>query len=213
MEVDPAETLLFHITAFANIPSIVSAKGLHCLASMAKKGTKHSSIAFESVQARRARTRVTCGPGGCLHDYVPFYFAPRSPMLYAIHKGQVSCENGQDGLACIVSSAGIVETAGLQYAFTDGHGIMAPLTNFYDDLSDLGKIDWDVMRAHYWRDTADDPDRKRRRQAEFLIHDFFPIKCVVGIAVNKVSTVAKVRNLLGGLSESIQVKAKSDYFY
>jgi len=134
-------------------------------------------------------------------------------MLYAIHKGLVSCENGQDGLACIVSSAGIVDEAGLNYAFTDGHGIMAPLTNFYEDLSDLDKIDWDVMKAHYWRDTADDPDRKRRRQAEFLIHEFFPMECVIGIAVNKVSTVAKVRNLLGQLAESIQVKAKSGYFY
>jgi hypothetical protein len=128
-------TLIYNITAFANLPSIAAAHGLHSINGMSRNGTAHSSIAYESVQGKRARTRVACGPGGCLHDYVPFYFAPRSPMLYAIHKGLVQCANGQKGLACIVTSAEKIEAAGVPFAFTDGHGIMAPLTNFYDDLA------------------------------------------------------------------------------
>ena len=47
-------------------------------------------------------------------------------------------------------------------------------TDFFDDLKDLDKIDWDLMQSRYWNDTNDDPDRKRRRQAEFLVHEFFP---------------------------------------
>ncbi len=27
---------------------------------------------------------VRCGAGGCVADYVPIYFAPRSPMMFRI---------------------------------------------------------------------------------------------------------------------------------
>lgn len=179
---------------------------------MARDDIEHVSIAYESVQGKRARTNVPCGPGGCLHDYVPFYFAPRSPMLYAIHKGLVECPDGQNGLACIVSTTELILAASLGYAFTDGHGIMA-LTNFYDDLSHLDRIDWAVMRSRYWNDTADHPDRKRRRQAEFLVHKFVPWKCVLGIGVNKTAAVATVRNLLGEFGESADIRVKPDFFF
>lgn len=43
-------------------------------------------IAHNTIQDRRAQTYVPCLPGGNPHDYVPFYFAPCSPMLYAAHK-------------------------------------------------------------------------------------------------------------------------------
>lgn len=38
------------------------------------------------------------------------------------------------------------------------------------DLSDLDKIDWDVMGSDYWNDTNEDMNRKARRQAEFLVY-------------------------------------------
>ena len=206
-------TPIYHITAFGNLPSIAANGGLHSLSAMKTNGMDYTSIAFASVQDKRSRTKVPCGPGGHLHDYVPFYFAPRSPMLYVIHKGTVACSNGQDGIACIVSTVRRVSEAELGFTFTDGHGIMAPLTNFYDDLAHLDKIDWALMKSRYWNDTASDPDRKRRRQAEFLVHGFFPWECVAGIAVNKTSEIVKVRGLLGELGELTDIRAKSDYFY
>jgi hypothetical protein len=49
---------------------------------------------------------------------------------------------------------------------------MTGLTDFYDDLNDLKEVDWNVMTLRIWKDTNDDPDRKRRRQAEFLVYHF-----------------------------------------
>jgi hypothetical protein len=205
-------TLIYHFTALANLPSIARSGGLHSLNGMARDGIRHDSIAYESVQAKRAGTRVPCGPGGCLHDYVPFFFAPRSPMLYAIHKGRVPCPNGQDGLACIVSTAENIADEGIGFAFTDGHGIMA-LTNFYDDLRNLNRIDWKVMGGRYWQDTPAAPDRSRRRQAEFLVYNFVPWRCVLGIGVRRAATIDTVRASLGALGATTQVKVKSDYFF
>lgn len=95
-------------------------------------------------------------------------------MLYAIHKGNVQTyTEGQKPILHLVSSAEVVQEAGLAFTFTDGHAEM-DISTFFTDLNDLEKIDWDIMQSRYWYDTLKDGDRKRRRQAEFLVHSFFP---------------------------------------
>ena len=45
------------------------------------------SIGNPDLIAKRAGRVVAIPPGGSLSDYVPFYFTPRSPMLYNIVTG------------------------------------------------------------------------------------------------------------------------------
>lgn len=71
-------------------------------------------------------------------------------------------------------------------------------TDFFDDLENLPKVDWNLMEAKYWHDTNDDPDRKRRRQAEFLVHEFFPWELVSYIGVYDGSSAKTVREIVGG---------------
>jgi hypothetical protein len=67
--------------------------------------------------------------------------------------------------------------------FTNGHAEMA-FSDFCADLQRLDEfIDWSVMRSAYWNDTIDQPDRKRRRQAEFLVQEFFPWTAIERIGV------------------------------
>ena len=81
----PQPTPVFHITHWENLPSILQAGGLAAKNLLARGGITCRSIAFPSVQDRRSRTTVPCGPGGTLHDYVPFFFAARSaPFAYAL---------------------------------------------------------------------------------------------------------------------------------
>lgn len=40
-----------------------------------------------------------------------------------------------------------------------------------------------VLKAKYWHDTEEDPDRKRRRQAEFLVYQSLEIDLLLGIGV------------------------------
>jgi ssDNA thymidine ADP-ribosyltransferase, DarT len=55
----------------------------------------------------------------------------------------------------------------LRSVFSDGN-CAAAITQVYADLNRRDSvIDWRLMRATMWNNTADDPDRKRRRQAEF----------------------------------------------
>lgn len=51
------------------------------------------------------------------------------------------------------------------------------------------------MEFRLWFDTEDDPDRKRRRQAEFLVHKHVPLDSFLEFAVkdNKMKqTVAEI---------------------
>ena len=66
-------------------------------------------------------------------DYVPFYFAPRSPMVFKLAKGGVpTYTDGQDPLIYLMSTVEAVVQAGLRYLFSDeprrrGHpGIRRP---------------------------------------------------------------------------------------
>lgn len=204
----PVPTLIYHITAIENLPKIVEDGGLHCKSGLVT--TAYKDIAHANIQGRRSSTAVPCGKKGSLHDYVPFYFAPRSPMLYVISTGS-NYTNGQDGIVYLISTAQAVRKAGLDFVFTDGHGTMK-LTQFFTSLSHLDKIDWQVMAARYWRDTQEDGDRCRRRQAEFLVHDFFPLSFVQKLAVLRPKQVAKVRTIVGTECPS-EIVAAPEYYY
>ena len=151
--------------------------------------------------------------GGTLHDYVPFYFAPRSPMLFKISKqSEPQHQEGQAPIIHLVSTIEQVQQADGRFAFTDGHGIME-LTNFYDDLTQLERVDWQIMNAPYWRDTVEDNDRKRRRQAEFLVHDFFPWRWVQEIGVKNVTLKSQVEASLSDNVHRPLVKVMSGWYY
>jgi ssDNA thymidine ADP-ribosyltransferase, DarT len=95
----PDPTLVFHITAIDNLKSTADKGAIVSKNCIAEAGLTASDIAYEEVQGLRAAKLIQegrkgnlsnqVGSGGTLHDYVPFYFAPRSPMLFAINNGNV----------------------------------------------------------------------------------------------------------------------------
>lgn len=53
-------------------------------------GRVYRTIHNVGVQTKRQATAIPCGPGGTIHDYVPFYFGYLSPMLLNLKTGRVS---------------------------------------------------------------------------------------------------------------------------
>jgi ssDNA thymidine ADP-ribosyltransferase, DarT len=128
---------------------------------------------------KRQHATIRVPPGGVVADYVPFYFGPKSPMLYAIKQGKVEGYQGQREIIYLLAHAEEVETAKLPFAFTDGHAIIS-YVNHYNQLADLSKLDWNAIRAQYWNNLV---DGRCRRQAEFLIKDRFPMDLLREIGV------------------------------
>jgi hypothetical protein len=54
-----------------------------------------------------------------------------------------------------------------------------------------------VMESTVWHNTPEDPDRKRRRQAEFLVYRFLPLEAVETIAVYDLDMRRQVQSYLG----------------
>ena len=197
-------TPIYHITHVRNLAGIIAERGLHC--DRNAQARKSVNIGHQHIKDRRLNRVVPIPPGHTVGDYVPFYFAPRSPMLYAISRGAVAgYQEGQAPVIYLCSSAEAVNQAGLQFVFTEGHAEMA-YTDFFNDLNDLDKVDWALMRARYWHDTNDDPDRKRRRQAEFLIYNFFPWELVSYIGVYDRATAEGVGAIIKGGSPELGVE-------
>jgi hypothetical protein len=208
-------TPIFHITNVANLPSILAHGGLWCDRERQTRCPGAVNIAYQDLKGRRSNTPVTVGAGGNLCDYVPFYFAPRSPMLFAISRGLVQgYAGGQAGVIYLVSSCEIVAQARLPFVFTDGHAVKR-LTNQFEDLTKLSEIDWPLMRATYWNDTDQDGDRKRIRQAEFLVRDFCPWQFIEFIGVHDEQCAIAVRNALleAKASRCPDVKIKPGWYY
>jgi hypothetical protein len=104
-------TPIYHITHIDNLPGILREGGLWSDAERLRRGLLVQSIAYQELKDHRSQRSVETLDGrpvaqaGELSDYVPFYFANRSPMLYAIHTGYVEgYTGGQADVVYLVSS-------------------------------------------------------------------------------------------------------------
>ena len=177
-----------------------------------------TEVGNRDVKERRRTMEVPVGPRGCPADYVPWYFAPRSPMLFAISKGNVpEYQDGQDPLVYLVTDIRSIVEAGRPWVFSDGNCASA-ITEYSDDLADLAEgtdslVDWAIMRERYWADTMEDPDRMRRRMAEFLVHEFVPWSVVKTIAVRTQAISLKVQAALGKVEDRTPVRIMAGWYY
>lgn len=205
-------TKIYHITHLENLQSILEAGGL---LPNKKSKARSKNIAYPHLQSRRARIRVPLGPKGTLHDYVPFYFSPRPPMLYALHHPgpEMTYRGGQRPILHLVSSVQAVVQASLPFVFTDRHAVSA-YANFYDDPNDLARLDWAAIGARRWRSMSD-PSLSERKQAEFLVYGFFPWKLVQSIGVHDKEIAKAVFEIIGKFSQNMgrMILVQPDWYY
>lgn len=207
--INSKQAFIFRITHIENLPFILK-QGLHCR-NCEPQDPNFAPIGSGDIISKRDRFQVPIAPKGVLSDYVPFYFAPRSPMLY---KAYVNNDRPppQREIVYLVSKAQIIADSSLQYVFTDGHAIMG-FTAYFNQLQYLENIDWQTMRLKYWRDTPDDNDRRRKRMAEFLVYNQVPIECVKMIGVYDESMKNQVENLIQEHQRNIIVKVSRPWFF
>jgi hypothetical protein len=174
------------------------------------------AIGYEHIKQRHALREVPCGVGGTLADYVPFYFAPRSPMLYAITGGLVGEEAARtEQIVYLASSTQTLRGAGLTVIASNRHAELgyAEMTDQDRDLDNNDFIDWPLMTATYWNNTLEDPDRKERRQAECLVHPRVPWQAIEEVATQTESARAQVQLTLGVAGQPTPVFVRAEWYF
>ncbi|MCI3225841.1 DUF4433 domain-containing protein [Streptomyces sp. NP-1717] len=205
---------LFHFTHVRHLPDILTEKQLVSDSVMQARGGVLMECGDREVKAERRARSVTVPPHGSPADYVPFYFAPRSPMLYVISRGGVpTYTDGQDPLVYLVTSVDAVIGSGRPHVFSDGN-CANEITQHFTDLSMMPSVvDWEIMGARYWANTVDDGDRMRRRMAELLVHEHLPVIALHEIATYDLAHSRHVRRLLSEVGAELPVTVRREWYY
>lgn len=212
----PSNPKIYHITHVRNLPQIVEAGVLWSDAKRIEIGLDCDVVGLSHIKTRRLKEiEVTCHPGTFVGHYVPFYFCPRSIMLYILHRRNHPDLNYTEGQGPIVHLeanlhrvvdwaeseervwAYSLENAGAYYA------------RFHTGLPDLRLVNWDAVRAADFRDAA----IRRAKQAEFLIHERFPWELVETIGVCDNSTRQVVAESIRSAEHQPDVLVKRDWYY
>ena len=100
----PNPIRVYHFTHVRNLSGIVGS-GLRSDADCRRRALTKVEIGSASIRERRLSLPVgDVGPGGCVGDYVPWYFGPRSPMMFTLGKNNYEYKQGFDEVVYLVSS-------------------------------------------------------------------------------------------------------------
>jgi len=211
----PDPTPVFRFIHIDNLRLCLERGGLHGPNHCPDDDRMYRTIHNEEVQDARHVTRIPCGSGGTIHDYVSFYFGYLSPMMLNLKTGRVpGYDEGQEPLIYLVTTAQAVRDSRTGFVFSNGHGL-ATFTDWFDDLAELDEIDWSIVYERYWRDTLEDMDRQRRKQAEFLVHEYCDWSLIQEIGVINQAMKTAVEEILADFLAGMQkpVAVKRGWYY
>jgi len=212
----PGRPKIYHITHVENLPAILEAGRLWSDAKRIELGLTCEIVGMSSIKKRRLeRLEVKCHRGTVVGDYVPFYFCPRSIMLYILHKGnhqEITYTGGQDPMIHLVShlddTIEWADSNSRYWAFTDRNA-GASYAEFFNDISELCHINWHAVQEDDFRD----PLIKEGKQAEFLIYESFPWSLIEQIGVIDQSTRQRVTGIIRGASHRPEVTVERSWYF
>lgn len=83
----PPSPKIYHIVHVDRLPSIIADDGLLCDATISERAGSGTTIGMNQIKQRRLKVlQLNSHPDLFVGDCVPFYFCPRSVMLYVIHR-------------------------------------------------------------------------------------------------------------------------------
>lgn len=211
MSPPPADPKIHHITHVSSLTSIIANGCLLSDAARFQAGGPAQAIGMAVIKRRRLEElQISCHQGTKVGEYVPFYFCPRSVMLFVVYCAnhpELTYRGGQNPIVHLQADfRDVVEWAennGVRWAFSLSNA-GARHTEFRSSLQDLDLLDWSAIDARDFRD----PDVRERKQAEFLVFGSFPLRLVERIGVRTAATQANASRALvsSGIREPKEVR-------
>jgi len=209
----PAQPKIYHICHVDRLPSILESNGLFSDAMVQENDLPGTVVGMSNIKQRRLTVlRLDSHPDLFVGQCVPFYFCPRSVMLYMMHvrSSELSYKGGQAPI--IHLEADLHETVAWanannrRWAFTLSN---AGSRYFEDraDLANLNEIEWDAVQARMWTQC------KEAKQSEFLLEESFPWGLVRRVGVSNNIVYGQVLNALQQQVHKPTVEVKADWYY
>jgi len=209
----PDPCWIFHIVHVDRLPSIIENDGLCCDADVINRQLPGTCIGLSAIKRRRLHElRLSSYTDLYVGDCVPFYFCPRSVMLYLIHKRnpELTYQGGQESIVHLVANLSDTlkwaEQQNRRWAFTTSNAG----SRYFEDYADaaaFGKIDWDAVKATSWAEC------KEAKQAEFLLERHFPWHLIKRIGIHSTSIEKQVLRALQGSGHSPELKIVPEWYY
>ena len=212
----PTRPKVYHITHLRNLPRIIEAGVLWSDRKRLELGMDCDVVGMSHIKQRRLHEiDVDCHNNTRVGDYVPFYFCPRSVMLYLLHMGNhpdLNYTEGQRPILHLEADLRAVVAWADQYhrrwAFTDRNA-GTYYVDFYADLEQLDQVNWTAVRATDFRDAR----IKEGKQAEFLVYDSFPWELVECIGVLNAQVQKQVEAAITEADHQPEVQVKQTWYY
>lgn len=209
----PSRPTIYHIVHMDRLRSIIEDGFLWCDAQMTNSNRPGTVIGISGIKQQRLRRTLTSHPGLHVGDCVPFYFCPRSIMLYIIHRAnrpELEYRGGQHPIVHLVAdlyqTVDWAEGQEQRWAFTSSNAGSGYFDD-YADLADLGKLDWAAIETNNWR------DRQEGKQAEFLVESAFPWELISSIGVHSPAIANQVRAMLPTTGHRPAVAVRPGWYY
>lgn len=210
----PPYPKIYHIVHQDRLPAIIADGYLWSDMEMVKRGGgAGTAIGMDSIKQRRRNLTLQSHPDLRVGACVPFYFCPRSTMLYVIHRAnhsELSYRGGQGPIlhleADLRQTVAWAEQFGQRWAFTDSNAGSSYFRDWADRVH-LGNIDWNAVQALDWRHC------KEGKQAEFLIERQFPWHLVQRVGVLSTRVYTNVSGYLQASEHRPRVEIRNDWYY
>lgn len=222
MSTPTVRTDIYHITHVNNLASVVNAGGLVSDARRVATGMSLTAIGMSQIKTRRLTLPVRCHAGLMVGGCVPFYFCPRSLMLYVIHcanADELSYRGGQEDIVHLVADAAEVarwaDETGYRWAFSLSNA-GAGYAEFRSDLRDLRDVDWTAVQSTNFGRGATTPSGrpvKEGKQAEFLVEEFFPWTLVRRIGVRTAHVATRAQQALADAAHKPPIEVLPNWYF
>ena len=207
---------IYHIIHINRLESVLFDGYIFSDAQMSQRTNMGYSIGMNKIKQRRLEKHLASFPDLTVGQCVPFYFCPRSVMLYVISRKNnpdLSYSEGQDKVIHLVFDLNEVlawaKNNNLRTCFTTSNAG----SSYFDDYSDCSRIpsiiDWNSVNSSYWSDK----DIREKKQSEFLVENRLLISLIEYIGVYDAQSLDKVQNMLSNYKISPVVKQRKDWYY
>lgn len=208
----PPQPKIYHIVNLDRLHSIIADGYLWCDVEVNRRKSPGTTIGMSKIKQRRLQTELTSHLGLHVGDCVPFYFCPRSVMLYLIYRNnpELTYQGGQTPIIHLESdlreAVSWAEQNQKRWAFT----LSNAGSSYFEDrcsLAQLDEIDWNAVGAIYWE------LHKERKQAEFLLEYQFPWQLVSRIGVYSQSIYAQVKAVVSSAAHQPSINIMREWYY